>query len=194
MDYVHTGSIRTTGTAGTADRDLGDFFTCDVDQLGRVIITFGADGDDGPNARQSVVMFAQQEEGPFLIENTGPEAIFENTTEYLNVHVDASRSFDRNGGGIKEYNWDWGDGTNATGWEADHTYNKSGTYKITLKVTNNVDMKDSVSSYVMVAKKPEAGVDLCYIALPVGLIAIGTAGFYIWFRRRRRRVLEVEEL
>jgi hypothetical protein len=194
MDYVHTGSIRTTGTAGTADRDLGDFFTCDVDQLGRVIITFGADGDDGPNARQSVVMFAKQEEGPFLIENTGPEAFFENMTEYLNVHVDASRSFDRNGGGIKEYNWDWGDGTNGTGWEADHTYNKSGTYKITLKVTNNMDMKDSVSSYVLVVEKPREGVDLCYIALPVGLIAVGTTGLYIWFRRRRRRVLEVEEI
>jgi PKD repeat protein len=194
MDWVHTGAIRTTGTGGDSDRDLGDFFTCDVDELGRMIVTFGADWDDGPNARQAVVMFARQQEGPFLLEDTGPEAIFTNTTEFLTVHVDASRSFDRNGGGIVEYRWDWGDGTNSTGWEADHTYNKSGNYKITLKVINENDMRATKSSYVTVTEKPKPPTSPFLIIVPLGLIVIAAATYYYLRRRRRDKAIEVEEV
>jgi hypothetical protein len=194
MDYVHTGSIRTTGTSGTADRDLGDFFTCDVDELGRLIVTFGADGDDGPNARQSKVMFAKQLEGPFLLEDTGPEAVFHSSTRFLTIQVDASRSFDRNGGGIVEYLWDWGDGTNSTGMLSNHTYENSGSYEITLKVINKLDMRDSESSIVKVEGRPGAPIDLCLVAIPIGLIVVGTAVFYYWRRKRRSKLIEVEEI
>jgi PKD repeat protein len=194
MNDVHTGGIRTTGTAGDADRDLGDFFTCDVDEFGRMIVTFGVDGDDGPNARQSVVMFAKQLEGPFLLENTGPEAIFDNSTFELTVYVDATRSFDRNGGGIIEYQWDWGDGTNSTGILADHTYKKSGTYKITLKVINKVDMRDIATSLVTVKSVKEALRNIWFIVLPIGLIVIGAATFYYWYKKRRAKIVEVEPI
>ncbi len=192
LDYAHTGSIRTTGTAGTADRDLGDFFTCDVDQYGRLIATFGVDGDDGDNARQSTVMFAKQLEGPFLLEFTGPEAIFENRTEELKVYVNAMRSFDRNSGGIVQYLWNWGDGTNSTGILADHTYKKSGTYKITLKVINKIDMRDTMSSYVTVKKEEEEPLNIWVIVLPVGLIVVGTASYYYWRKKRQMEIVEVE--
>jgi hypothetical protein len=194
LDYAHTGTIRTTGTAGTADRDLGDFFTCDVDSYGRMIVTFGADGDDGPNARQSVVMWGQQLQGPFLFEDTGPEAVFQNTTNYLSVHVDASRSFDRNGGGIVDYIWDWGDGTNGTGVLADHTYHATGIYKITLKVVNDINMRDIATGYVF-ADVPSVGRSgLCYIVTPIGLIAIAVVAAYFWRKKRRRSAVVVEEL
>jgi hypothetical protein len=192
IDDVHTGSISTGGTSGSADRDLGDFFTCDIDQFGRVIITFGMDGDDGVNARQSTVMFAKQQEGPFLLENTGPKAIFENKTEYLTVRVDASRSYDRSSGGIIEYLWDWGDGTNSSGILANHTYTNKGTYKITLKVVNQIDMRDTVSSFVRVEDREEAGVDVCMIALPIGLIVVGVAVFYFWFKKRQTKSMTIE--
>jgi PKD repeat protein len=192
MDYVHSGSISTGGTSGTADRDLGDFFTCDMDQFGRLIVTFGADGDDGVNSRQSVVMFAQQLEGPFLIENTGPRAIFTNRIDELTVHVDATRSFDRNGGGIKEYIWDWGDGSNSTGVVAKHTYNTSGIYNITLKVVNKINMRDTVSSLVKVKEPGEEPFDLCLIVVPIGLIVVGTAVVYYWYKKRRPKVVEVQ--
>ena len=183
IEDVHTGSIRTTGTSGTADRDLGDFFTCDVDEFGRVIVTFGMDGDDGDNSRQAKVMFAKQLEGPFLLENTGPEAIFENSTEDLTVYVDASRSFDRNGGGITDYLWNWGDGTNSTGILSDHTYKRSGIYEIILKVVNKGDMRDTTSSLVRVEEKKEASQDLCWIVLPICLIAVGAATIY-WYKKK----------
>lgn len=194
LDYAHTGSIRTTGTSGTADRDLGDFFTCDIDQFGRLIITFGADWDDGDNVRQSVVMFAKQLEGPFLLEDIGPEAIFSNSTDYLNLHVDASKSFDRNGGGIEEYLWDWGDGSNSSGMEADHTYNKSGAYEVTLKVINAMDMRDTASTLITVEEREVAGTNICLIAIPIGLIVAGTAGYYYLRRRRVQKAIEVEEI
>jgi hypothetical protein len=194
LDYVHTGTIRTTGTGGTSDRDLGDFFTCDVDSFGRLIVTFGMDGDDGENSRQSVVMFAQQLEGPFLMEFTGPEAIFENWTDGLKVYVDASRSFDRNGGGIAEWLWDWGDGTNSSGVFAEHTYERSGTYEITLKVVNEINMRDTTSSMIKVKQDKEPAQDLWYLVLPIGLIAIGTASFYYWYKKRRPKTVEVQEI
>jgi len=194
IDYVHTGTIRTTGTSGTADRDLGDFFTCDVDSYGRMIATFGSDGDDGPNARQSVVMWSQQLEGPFLLEDTGPEAHFTNTTRYLSVHVDASRSFDRNGGGIVEYLWDWGDGTNSTGVTADHTYPSSGTYSITLKVVNELNMRDSTTGHIRVQKEPEGGAGICYLVIPIGLIVVGVVAFYYIRKKRRKSAIIVEEM
>lgn len=192
LEDVHTGSIRTTGTAGDADRDLGDFFTCDIDEFGRVIVTFGMDGDDGDNSRRAIVMFAKQLEGPFLLEDTGPEAIFINKTEYLTVHVDASRSFDRNGGGIIDYQWDFGDGTNSTGVLAEHTYEKGGTYEITLKVINKVDMRDTASSLVTVKEKKEAPMDICLIVIPISLIAAAAVVYY-WYKRRSAKIVEVDE-
>ena len=193
IENVHTGAIRTTGTGGDADRDLGDFFTSDVDEFGRLIVTFGMDGDDGPNARQSVVMFAKQLEGPFLFEKTGPMAIFENHTMDLTVYVDATRSFDRNGGGIIDYWWDWGDGTNSTGIIAEHNYKKSGTYKITLKVINKIDMRDTTSSLITVTEEGMAQNNFLMIVLPIILIAI-CATLYYWYKKRRPKAIEVEEV
>ncbi len=194
LDYAHTGSISTGGTSGTADRDLGDFFTCDVDEFGRVIVTFGMDGDDGDNNRESKVMFAKQLEGPFLIEQTGPEAIFTNQTDFLTVKVDATRSYDRNGGGIVEYLWDWGDGTNGTGVLAEHKYAKGGTYKITLKVINKIDMRSSISSFVKVRERAAPGIDIICIVLPVSLIIASAAIFYYWYKKRNPKIIEVHEI
>jgi hypothetical protein len=194
LDYAHYGTIRTTGTAGTADRDLGDFFTCDIDSYGRMIATFGVDGADGPNARLSAVYWSQQLQGPFLLEDTGPEAIFVNTTRYLTVQVDASRSFDRNGGGIVEYLWDWGDGTNSTGVKTEHTYLASGDYKITLKVVNELNMRATATSHISARSEPGGPGGLCYIVIPAGLIAVGVVAFYFIRRKRRRNVMVVEEL
>ena len=46
MLQVPTGVARkTTGASSDdADRDLGDFFNCDIDSLGRMVVTYGVDG------------------------------------------------------------------------------------------------------------------------------------------------------
>lgn len=187
LDYVHTGSIRTTGTGGSSDRDLGDFFTCDVDDYGRLIVTFGMDGDDGPDARRSVVMYTHQLEGPFLKIGVGPQAIFENETDELKVSVDASRSYDQSGVGIADYLWDFGDGTNSSGIRAEHTYQAPGTYDIRLKVVNKLDMRDTATGKVeMTGKEGGGGNILLIIILPMALIGIGI-GLYLMIRNRSKK-------
>ncbi|MEE9150640.1 MAG: PKD domain-containing protein [Thermoplasmata archaeon] len=183
-DYVHTGTIKTTGASSDdADRDLGDFFTSDVDGMGRLVLTYGLDGDDGPNARQSTVMFGKQIDGPFLRENMGPIANFTYETEYLLVRVDASESIDLNGRDIDEYLWDWGDGTNSSGMETTHFYNRSGTYDITLKVINEDGMGNTTSITVEVAElKEEFNVYLPLLGVVLVLVVSVVA--YLVYKKR----------
>ncbi len=53
----------------------------------------------------------------------------------LFVEVDASASFDPNGGPLT-YSWDFGDGTTASTMDADHEYANEGIYNIILTVTD----------------------------------------------------------
>ncbi len=184
QEYVHTGTIKTTGASDQpADRDLGDFFTCDVDSLGRLVMTYGWDGNDGPNNRSSVVMFAKQIDGPFLKENVGPIAKFTYDTENLLIRVDASQSIDLNGKGIAEYVWDWGDGENSSGMETTHFYNKSGTYDITLKVINEDGMVNKTTITVTV-KEMEEEFNVCIPILVVVLILAVAGVVYILLKKR----------
>jgi len=184
MEDVHTGAIRVSGTGGDSDRDLGDFFTCDVDEFGRLIMVYGVDGDDGPNARQSAVYFSRQSEGPFLYADSGPVAIFENDTRGLSLSLDASRSYDMNGRGITDYLWEFGDGTNGTGVRTDHRYDRGGAYEVTLRVVNTDGMIATARGTVVVsAERGGIGVGVL-VLVPIGLIAAG-AGVYLYLRRRK---------
>ena len=71
---------------------------------------------------------------------TGPSAGFGVLTDTtLSISADPSTSSPRSGlCTISGYNWDWGDGTTGVGSASGspHTYASSGTYTITLEVTN----------------------------------------------------------
>lgn len=54
------------------------------------------------------------------------------------VLFDASKSYDPDGDTLT-YSWDFGDGTTAEGVKVTHVYEKSGIYKVTLKVSDNSD-------------------------------------------------------
>ncbi|MGM0590072.1 MAG: PKD domain-containing protein [Halobacteriota archaeon] len=74
------------------------------------------------------------------------------------VAFDATDSTDD--GQIASYEWDFGDGTNGTGETTAHTYESSGTYTVTLTVTDaagNVDT-DTVSVTVSETTEPESPV------------------------------------
>jgi PKD repeat protein len=186
QEDVHVGTIKTTGASSDeADRDLGDFFTCDVDKVGRLVVTYGVDGDDGANARQAAVYFGKQIDGPFLLGNTGPIANFTYETKGLNVYVDASDSIDLNKGGIDEYYWDWGDGSNSTGMITGHKYNESGTYKVTLRVINSDGMGNKTSVMITV-KEPEEDLLIAQIALWLILIMAVVTILYIWYKKFRK--------
>jgi PKD repeat protein len=87
-----------------------------------------------------VASFTYSPEDPFL----GEEMTF-----------DASSSYDPDGGEITAYTWDFGDGNIASGEVVTHTYSEAGEYTVTLTVTDNDGLTDSILSEVnVVAHQP----------------------------------------
>ena len=78
-----------------------------------------------------------------------PTAAFSATPNNLSVNFDASGSSDPDGS-ITSYAWDFGDGSTGTGVNPTHPYAASGTYTVTLTVTDNNGGQDSVSHDVSV--------------------------------------------
>jgi PKD repeat protein len=80
------------------------------------------------------------------------------------VKFDGSGSSDADGA-VARYEWDFGDGTSGTGATPTHVYNKSGTYRVTLTVTDDsgtIRSSDSDGLRVVVNEAPiaDAGPDL----------------------------------
>jgi len=182
MPAVHVGTIRTSGASGTADRDLGDYMSCDVDELGRLIMTFGFDGNDGAGKYQSKVMVARQDGGPFLRSGVGPVAKLEYSVDGLKVSASGKNSYDQNGRGIVNYAWDWGDGRNDTGQyhTTSHTYRKAGTYKLTLLVTDQDNMTGWETVELSLRAPP--GVSYGGVLLPLGIVAAIAAGVFLFWK------------
>ncbi len=60
-------------------------------------------------------------------------------------------------GNITSYNWNFGDGTTATGATATHSYTAAGTYQVKLVVTTDQGCKDSIVQNVTGFPQPIAG-------------------------------------
>jgi len=188
MPAVHGGSIRTTGASGNADRDLGDYMSCDVDRMGRLILTFGNDGNDGVGKYNAKVMVARQTGGPFLRKGFGPVARFSHSVSGQTVSVDGKDSYDQNGRGISMFRWDWGDGTNTTdrnGTTATHRYAKAGRYELQLTVSNPDNLTASSAVWVKASGPPAPSI--LGLLLPIGVAVAAAAGIYVWWRRRQAR-------
>jgi hypothetical protein len=184
INYTHSGAIRVTGTGGDSDRDLGDFLSNDMDQYGRHIITFGMDLNDGPNKYDAKVMFARQREGPFLKKGVGPIANFTYRIEGMKVYVDGTRSYDMSGEGLKAYDWIWGDGQNDSGIEPQlsHGFKKAGTYIVTLRVTNGLDMTDTNTQTIKV--KVSGGISVSPPLMIAAIVIIAAVLMTYIFRKK----------
>jgi len=69
------------------------------------------------------------------------------------VAFDGAASSDPNAGGsIRSYAWKFGDGATGTGVEAHHDYKRSGTYTVTLTVTDALGLHTSVTRSLKVVK------------------------------------------
>lgn len=185
---VHVGTIRTSGASGNADRDLGDYMSCDVDDMGRLIMVYGWDGNDGIGKYDSKVIVARQVGGPFLKEGVGPVANFTKRQFGMTVKVDGSKSFDQNGGGISKYEWRWGDGRNDTGKNATsaHTYKQAGKFNLTLLVTNMDNMTGYASAIVTIVAGPSTSLGPLYLG--AGVAAAVAAGIFVFYKYGRGRI------
>jgi PKD repeat protein len=83
-----------------------------------------------------------------------PIANFTYTIEELSVTFNASSSNDPDGN-ITSWHWKFGDTTDGVGKIVTHTYPASGTYNVTLTVTDDDGLDDSVSQEITVEKAPE---------------------------------------
>ena len=76
----------------------------------------------------------------FLPDTGAPESAFDYTINNLEVTFDSSESTDNVG--IVSYTWDFGDGNGSTSANPVHTYETSGTYDVTLTVTDGNGLSD----------------------------------------------------
>ena len=83
-----------------------------------------------------------------IVKNRPPVAVLDTSSAILDkeeiVTFDASRSYDPDGY-IVSYSWDFGDGNTAAGVTASHSYPASGTYSVTLTVTDDDGATDSIT-------------------------------------------------
>ena len=106
----------------------------------------------------------------------------------LNVAKGKKVTFDGTGshdhevnGSIATYTWDLGDGTTATGATVKHAFDKAGTYKVTLTVTDAEGLQGQTSVNIVIKAEPEASPGFG----PIMVITIIAIVFTI--RRRRDR-------
>ena len=86
-----------------------------------------------------------------IFQNTPPIANFTSTIDELIVTLDASSSYDPDGS-ISTWLWDFGDGTEGAGEILTHTYQTSGTYTVTLTVTDDYGFTDTLAKNLSVEK------------------------------------------
>ena len=87
--------------------------------------------------------------------NAAPTAGFTFSTSDLTA--DFSDTSSDSDGSIAGWSWDFGDGASSSAQNPSHLYAAGGTYKVTLKVTDNDGATDTISHSVTVNAPPNAG-------------------------------------
>ncbi|MET1006925.1 MAG: PKD domain-containing protein [Propionibacteriaceae bacterium] len=82
--------------------------------------------------------------------NQAPTAAFTSSSSGLTASLDGSSSADADGT-IDSYAWDFGDGSSGTGKSPSHTYAGTGSFSVTLKVTDDDGATKSLTKRIVVA-------------------------------------------
>ncbi|MDE0805344.1 MAG: PKD domain-containing protein, partial [Acidimicrobiales bacterium] len=113
---------------------------------GTFVVTLTVTDDDGDSDVHTASVTVEAE-------NIPPTAAFSTVIDELAVDFDASTSDDVDGT-IVAYQWDFGDGTTATGAMVSHTYAEDGTYTVGLTVIDDDGDLDTENASVSVAVTP----------------------------------------
>ena len=137
ITFDGSGSSDPDGTITSYEWDFGDGTTATGQQVthayaesGSYAATLTVTDDDGATASNSVSITVQGNDSLIASASASPK---EATTDEL-VGFDGSGSSTANGT-ITSYQWDFGDGTTATGQAVTHIYDTGGEYTATLTVT-----------------------------------------------------------
>jgi PKD repeat protein len=128
------------------------------------------------------------------VQNQSPEASFIVSADTItlgeSINFDGSESFDSDGT-IVSYSWDFGDGNTATVVTTDHTYNKDGTYTVTLIVTDNDGDLSSSSTEITVqsgsTQNTESSILLYGIGLGITALVATLLISYLIRRKKKKR-------
>ncbi len=182
------------------------------DPDGTIISYFWTFGD-GTNATGVIVTHAYADDGTYSVnltvtDNDGATASLTAVKTVLNrppgasftesaltasvdeiIQFNASASYDPDGS-IMSYTWDFGDG-NITTMSIpiiNHTYTKSGTYNVTLTVTDNDGLTDDqVKAFTIEAASWPLWLILAIILLILLILAATILAIYFWRKRRRAK-------
>jgi serine protease len=83
------------------------------------------------------------------IANAGPDQ-----TAIVNTQLNFSGASSTDDESIASYAWTFGDGGNANGASVSHVYNSTGTFTVTLTVTDNKGLQDSDTASVQITEAP----------------------------------------
>jgi PKD repeat protein len=127
------------------------------------------------------VMITVQAAAPPVADPSGPYAGFVNEI----VTFDGRGSSDPDGGAIRSWNWDFGDGSTGVGDRATHIYGAAGTYTAQLTVTDDEGQTSApatttvtIEDQVVVIRKSGSGA--------IGLPFLWLLGLTLFLMRRRR--------
>jgi len=109
------------------------------------------------------------------------------------ITFDGSKSVDRDGD-VRDYRWDFGDGTNISGPDpiVKHKYSKAGKYLVILNVTDDHEQKNETSIVIEVTFPPNTQTVVCSTAVIIALVLAG--GFFLSRVGKRELQLRTEAI
>ncbi|MEJ2558516.1 MAG: PKD domain-containing protein, partial [Anaerolineae bacterium] len=160
LTFSGSGSSDSDGTIVTYAWDFGDGTTADqvkvshsYSKAGRYQVTLTVT-DDGRLSAGATLAVRIEEPAT----NQPPTAVISATTTAVvsqTVHFDGNGSSDGDGSIVK-YDWDLGDGTTAIGRVVTHTYSATGTYTVTLTVTDDGGLTASAGHVLQVSESSQS--------------------------------------